>query len=138
MPATPVSVNDTLLPAETPGQRRSRLRLAGMLLTSSVGHFVIPKPFMKIVPRFLGHPRFWVYASGLVEATAGALMLSSDPATRRRGGMLATATLIGVYPANIQMAVDAGRPRSITSWVPWLRLPIQVPMVTTAIGVARR
>ena len=138
MPDTPVSVNIAQLPTETPGQRRSRLRLAGMLLTSSVAHFVIPKQFMKIVPRFLGHPRFWVYASGLVEATAGALMLSSDPATRRRGGMLAAATLVGVYPANIQMAVDAGRPRSIKSWVPWLRLPMQVPMVATAVGVARR
>jgi uncharacterized membrane protein len=109
-----------------------------MLLTSSAGHFVIPKPFMKIVPRFLGHPRFWVYASGLVEATAGALMLSSDPATRRRGGMLAAATLVGVYPANVQMAVDAGRPRSIKSWATWLRLPMQVPMVATAVGIAHR
>jgi uncharacterized membrane protein len=138
MPDTPVMVDVAELPVETPGQRRSRLRLAGMLLTSSVGHFVIPRPFMKIVPRYLGHPRFWVYASGLVEATAGALMLSSDPATRRRGGMLATATLIGVYPANIQMAVDAGRPRSVTSWASWLRLPLQVPLVVTAARIARR
>jgi uncharacterized membrane protein len=138
MPDTPVSVNISQLPGETPGQRRSRMRLAGMLLTSSVGHFVIPKPFMKIVPRFLGHPRFWVYVSGLVEASAGALMLSSDLATRRRGGMLAAAALVGVYPANIQMAVDAGRPRTIKTWVPWLRLPMQVPMVVTAVGVARR
>jgi len=133
-----MSVDDAEFPAETPVQRRSRLRLAGMLLASSVGHFVIPKPFMKIVPRFLGHPRFWVYASGLVEATAGALMLSSDLATRRRGGMLAAATLVGVYPANIQMAVDAGRPRSIRSWASRLRLPLQVPLVVTAVRIARR
>ncbi len=138
MSDTPVGLNVVLAPEESAGQRRSRLRLAGMLLVSSVGHFLIPKPFMKIVPRFLGHPRFWVYASGLVEATAGALMLSSDLNTRRRGGVLAAATLVGVYPANIQMAVDAGRPRSLKSWVPWLRLPMQVPMVMTAIGVARR
>jgi uncharacterized membrane protein len=109
-----------------------------MLLASSLGHFVTPKPFMKIVPRALGQPRFWVYASGLVEATAGALMLSSEPATRRRGGMLATATLIGVYPANIQMAADAGRPRSLRSWAAWLRLPLQVPLVVTAARIARR
>jgi uncharacterized membrane protein len=138
MPDTPVMVDVAELPVETPGQRRSRLRLAGMLLTSSVGHFVIPRPFMKIVPRYLGHPRFWVYASGVVEATAGALMLSSDLATRRRGGLLATATLIGVYPANIQMAVDAGRPSSVTSWASWLRLPLQVPLVVTAARIARR
>jgi uncharacterized membrane protein len=138
MSDTPVALNVVRPPEESVGQRRSRLRLAGMLLVSSVGHFLIPKPFMKIVPRFLGHPRFWVYASGIVEATAGALMLSSDIDTRRRGGMLATAALIGVYPVNIQMAVDAGRPRSLKSWVPWLRLPMQVPMVMTAVGVARR
>jgi uncharacterized membrane protein len=111
--------------------------LAGILLTSSVGHFIVPRQFMKIVPRFLGRPRFWVYASGLVEATAGALMLSSDPALRRRGGTLAAATLVGVFPANIQMAVDAGRPRSIRTLFPWLRLPMQVPMVMSAIRVAR-
>jgi uncharacterized membrane protein len=138
MSDTPVALNVVRPPEETAGQRRSRLRLAGMLLVSSAGHFLIPKPFMKIVPRFLGRPRFWVYASGIVEATAGALMLSSDRETRRRGGMLAAAALVGVYPANIQMAVDAGRPRSLKSWVPWLRLPMQVPMVMTAVGVARR
>jgi uncharacterized membrane protein len=131
----PVDLDQTA--DETAAQRRSRLRLAGMLLTSSVAHFLVPKPFMKIVPRLLGRPRFWVYASGIVEATAGALMLSSDPATRRRGGMLATATLVGVYPANIQMAADAGRPRSIKGWAPWLRLPMQVPMVMAAVRVAR-
>jgi uncharacterized membrane protein len=138
MPASPLTVDVALSPEESASQRRSRLGLAGMLLVSSVAHFIIPRAFMKIVPRYLGHPRFWVYASGVVEAAAGALMLSSDRATRRRGGMLATATLVGVYPANIQMAVDAGRPRSLTSWGPWLRLPLQVPMVVTAARIARR
>lgn len=137
MSDSPVSLNVAQLPTETPNERRSRVRLAGILLTSSVGHFIVAKQFMKIVPRFLGHPRFWVYTSGLVEATAGALMLSSDPAMRQRGGMLAAATLVGVYPANIQMAVDAGRPRSIRTLVPWLRLPMQVPMVMSAVRVAR-
>src|ERR1035437_7426880 len=112
MPASPLTVAVARSPAEGAGPRRSRLVLAGMLLVSSVAHFIIPRAFMKIVPRYLGHPRFWVYASGVVEATAGALMLSSEATTRRRGGMLAAATLLAVYPANIQMAVDAGRPRS--------------------------
>jgi uncharacterized membrane protein len=138
MPASPLTVDVALSPEESASQRRSRLGLAGMLLVSSVAHFIIPRAFMKIVPRYLGHPRFWVYASGVVEAAAGALMLSSDRATRRRGGMLATATLVGVYPANIQMAVDTGLPRSLTSWGPWLRLPLQVPMVVTAARMARR
>ena len=57
---------------------------------------------------------------------------------RERGRPASTATLVGVYPANIQMAVDAGRPRSLTSWGPWLRLPLQVPMVLSAARIARR
>jgi len=138
MPDSPLTVDVTRSPEESAGQRRSRLRLAGMLLVSSIAHFIIPRAFMKIVPRFLGHARFWVYASGVVEAAAGALMLSADPTTRRRGGMLATATIVGVCPANIQMAVEAGRPRSLTSWGAWLRLPLQVPMVVTAARIARR
>jgi uncharacterized membrane protein len=137
MPESPGPVDGDQLTEESAAERRSRLRLAGLLVTSSVAHFLIPGQFMKIVPRFLGHPRFWVYSSGLVEATAGALMLSSDPATRRRGGMLATGTLVGVYPANIQMAVDTGRPRTLKGWAPWLRLPMQVPMVMAAVRVAR-
>src|SRR5665811_245159 len=86
MPDSPLTVDVTRSPEESAGQRRSRLRLAGMLLVSSIAHFIIPRAFMKIVPRFLGHARFWVYASGVVEAAAGALMLSADPTTRRRGG----------------------------------------------------
>ncbi|MHB1712457.1 MAG: DoxX family protein [Acidimicrobiales bacterium] len=126
------------LPEESAGRRRSRLGLASGLLASSVAHFIIPRQFMKIVPRQLGHARFWVYASGVVEAVSGAMMLSSNPATRRRGGVLAAATVVGVYPANIQMALDAGPPRSLRTWGPWLRLPLQVPMVVSAVRVARR
>src|ERR1035437_3300774 len=138
MPASPLTVAVARSPAEGAGPRRSRLVLAGMLLVSSVAHFIIPRAFMKIGPRYLGHPRFWVYASGVVEATAGALMLSSEARTRRRSGMLAAATVLAVYPDNIQRAVDARRPSSIASWGTGLRLPLQVPMVVTAARIARR
>lgn len=133
-----VDDNPAHRPEESDGQRRVRLGLASGLLASSAAHFILPGQFMKIVPRPLGHARFWVYASGVVEALSGAMMLSSNPAVRRRGGMLAAATVVGVYPANIQMALDAGRPRSLRSWGPWLRLPLQVPMVVSAVRVARR
>ncbi|WP_372788515.1 hypothetical protein [Paraconexibacter sp.] len=66
-------------------------------------HFVTPKPFEAIVPDYLPAHRELVYASGATEL-AGALM-SAHPRTRRAGGWLLLATLVGVYPANIHMAM---------------------------------
>ena len=97
-------------------------------------HFVRPEPFERIVPRQLGEPRRLVYASGVVEVASGALLLSRR--TSRYGGWLAAATLVGVFPANIQMVLDAGTDRQAAPNVPALfravglaRLPMQVPMV---------
>ena len=42
------------------------------------------------------------------------------------------ATIVGVYPANISMALEAGRPRSLATLAPWLRLPLQFPMIAWA------
>jgi uncharacterized membrane protein len=108
-----------------------------MLLVMSVLHVIVPKPFMRIVPKAFGSARIWVYASGVAEAASGAMLLSTHPMTRRRGGWLAAATFVGVYPANIQMAVDAGRPRSPMSLGTWMRLPLQIPLVVWATRVAR-
>jgi uncharacterized membrane protein len=57
------------------------------------------------------------------------------------GGWLTAALLLAVWPANFQQAFD-GLPYSPTGplaspTLPWLRLPLQVPMILMAIGVAR-
>ncbi len=51
-------------------------------------------------------------------------------------------TLLGVYPANIQMAVDGGLPGSApppfdSAAAAWARLPMQIPMIWRAVRVAR-
>ena len=53
------------------------------------------------------------------------------------GGWLGAATIVGVYPANIQMTVDAGRPESVEDVAVWLRLPMQFPMFAWALRQAR-
>ena len=120
---------------EDPATRRSRLRLGAMMTSMGVLHFVVPKPFMRIVPHRLGRPRFWTYASGVAELVSGILLL--NPRTSKAGGAAATATIVAVYPANIQMAVDAGAPRNLLSLGAWLRLPLQVPMIAWALRHAR-
>ena len=79
--------------------------------------------------------RFYTSASGVAEVGTGALLLA--PSTRRLGGWAAAALFLAVFPANINM---------VRLWwdKPWpmklgaiARLPLQIPMVTAALRVAR-
>ena len=74
--------------------------------------------------------------SGVAEVTSGALI--ALPRTRRPGAWLALATIVAVYPANVQMAIDAvrsgSRPQILGTG---LRLPMQIPMLVTAHRLTR-
>jgi uncharacterized membrane protein len=101
-----------------------RYLVSGFWVFAGAMHFVIPKQYEAIVPASL---RKWrrevVLASGAAEILSGALILAEP--TRRAGRWLALATLAGVYPANIQMAVNAERYSKIPAAALWARLPLQ-------------
>jgi uncharacterized membrane protein len=128
---------------ETADRRKARLGLAATMLGMGALHFVKPDPFEKVVPRRLGEPRRLVYASGVAELASGALLLTRR--TSRWGGYLAAATMVSVFPANVQMVLDAGTEHQAMPKVPTplyramglARLPMQVPMVLRALRVAR-
>ena len=51
---------------------------------------------------------------------------------------LIPATIVAVYPANIQMAIDATRKGSkLAAVATWLRLPMQFPMLAQALRCTR-
>ena len=120
--------------------RAAAVLLAAMMATSGVAHFVVPRTYAQIVPHVFGSPDFWVRASGVAELGCAGLLLSRR--TRPLGGWATTAVLVVVFPANVQMALDgglAGKGFPLGSPVAaWLRLPLQVPLVLGALGVARR
>jgi len=124
-------------PDADPVHDRSRLRFAGMMVAVGVAHFVAPRFFERIVPRWFPWARQAVVWSGVAEIASGVLI--AVPSTRRLGGYLATATIVAVYPANIQMAVDAtrGRDVGVPAWATWLRLPLQFPMIRRAWSLTR-
>lgn len=115
---------------------RSRYGLAAFMAGAGVLHFAVPQFYERIVPKWLGHDRAVVQWSGVAELLCGALLVV--PRTKRVGAWLTVVTMIGVYPANVQMAIDAGIPRDGMGWVAWLRLPLQVPMVLWAKKHTRR
>ncbi|MGF0174029.1 DoxX family protein [Streptomyces sp. Marseille-Q5077] len=119
-----------------PRSERSPLLLAGLLATSGVAHFAVPRQFDAVVPRALpGKPRTWTYASGVAElALAAGVAL---PRTRKVAALAAAGFFAGVFPANVKMAVDWRHRPTPQKAAAIGRLPLQIPLVLWARGVAK-
>ena len=118
--------------------QRSTFGLVALLGGSGVLHFFAPKPYDSIVPAALpGSARSWTYLSGAAELVIAAAL--AIPRFRRLGGLLAALLFIGVFPANVQMAIDyqrTGKPLP-ARLVAFGRLPLQVPLVLWALRVRK-
>lgn len=86
-------------------------------------HFVNPKLYEKIMPDWLPAHRELVYASGVTEIATG--VGSMVPATRRAAGWLGILTMLGVFPANLHMALNPERYEPIPRAALYARLPLQ-------------
>ncbi|MEW2071504.1 hypothetical protein [Streptomyces sp. NPDC007346] len=115
---------------------RSPLLLAGLMAGAGALHLAVPKVFDATVPRVLpGTPRTWTYASGAVELALAAGL--AHPRTRGAAARVTAGFFVGVFPANVQMAVDwRHRPRPQRA-AAFARLPLQLPLVLWARSVAR-
>lgn len=111
-------------------------RVAALLLGVGTLHFVAPKPFDGIIPVELpGSARFYTYASGVAEVLIGVLLLPLR--TRRLAALSAAALFLAVFPGNVNMVRlwwDKPWPMRLVALA---RLPLQIPMVTTALKIAR-
>ncbi|MFJ2748139.1 hypothetical protein [Streptomyces sp. NPDC087297] len=114
----------------------SPVLLAGLLAGAAVAHAAAPGRFDATVPRSLpGSPRGWTYASGVAELALAAGV--AHPRTRRVAALATAAFFVGVFPANVKMAVDARHRSPSVRAVALARLPLQVPLVLWAHRVSR-
>ena len=117
--------------------------VVGAFLVSGVVHLVRPQVFVSAVPRWLPSPRAIVIISGVAELACAVGMLL--PRTRRTAGAASAALLVAVFPANVQMAVDAHhaaadgptRQDRVRQLVTLARLPLQIPLIRAAWSARR-
>jgi uncharacterized membrane protein len=109
-------------------------RLMGMLGVSGVLHFAIPKQYERIVPPGLGDARMLVLASGAAELACAGLLAA--PKTRRIGALLSAGLFVAVFPANVYSVKVLGTNKASRAGA-IARLPLQIPMIRSALKVAR-
>ncbi|HKP90978.1 MAG TPA: hypothetical protein VJT75_13510 [Thermoleophilaceae bacterium] len=113
--------------------RRVKRFFGPFFVFAGVMHFVVPDTYESIVPRALPRRRAIVYASGVAEIAGGAGVM--HPRTRRVASLWSVATLVAVFPANVNMALNADRYRVPGGAVAlWLRLPVQILFVLWALA----
>ena len=106
-----------------------RFLLALFFVIAGTLHFLFPEPYIRMVPPLLPRPGTIVWVSGVAEMMGGiGLML---PRWRRFAAWGLVILLIAVFPANIYMAAARVPFSGLLgkSWVQWLRLPLQIPLI---------
>lgn len=117
-------------------RRTIRLGVAGLFAASGTLHLVRPPAFDDFLPDWTPNPVAVNVAAGVVE-----LVCAAGLVTRQRwAGPLSAATLLAVWPSNLQFALDAtaqdgaSSPKALLAWA---RMPLQVPMIWAVLAPVR-
>ncbi|PWN03481.1 hypothetical protein DJ010_05010 [Nocardioides silvaticus] len=116
--------------------RRDAKVVVGAFLASGTVHLVKPAVFEPLMPSWVPAHKEVIVGSGVAELLCAVGMML--PATRRAAGVAGAALLVGVFPGNVKMAVDAvqGSNRPLQA-VSLARLPLQLPLIRGAWRAGR-
>ncbi len=106
--------------------------MAGMYILAGIFHFIRPKMYMRIMPRYLPNHKALVYLSGVAEITLGiglCFAFTKELAIYGIIAMLALFLLVHFYMLSNEKAA-AGLPK----WVLLLRLPLQFGLMYWAFS----
>ena len=108
-----------------------------LFLGSGTLHLLRPGVYEPIVPHVLPAPAALVVISGLVELACAIGLLV--PSCRRVAGCASALLLVAIFPANVQMLLNAraaGASPS-TEALLWARLPLQLAVIAWTLAVSR-
>ncbi len=103
--------------------------LAIVMTFAGVMHFVAPRGYVKIMPKFIPAPEAMVAISGVFEVLGGVGLLI--PATQIYAAWGLIALFVAVFPANVNMAIHKiplGK-KPVPTWALWARLPLQAVFI---------
>jgi len=110
--------------------------MAGIFAVSGVLHLARPQTYEPTMPSWVPAHREVILGSGVAELALAAGLLT--PPTRRLAGWGSVALLLGVFPANVKMALDALAGDNTGLQAATLaRLPLQWPMIRAAHAATR-
>ena len=123
MPAAPFVAPDR----HSALRRRLRAGLGAFFIVAGLAHFAAPHLYDPMMPSWLpaeSH-RPLIYLSGLAELAGGIGVFT--PRFRRPAAWGLIALLVGIFPANLHVALDpaAGEAFGFSRTALWLRLPFQ-------------
>ena len=107
-----------------------RYIIAGLFILTGLLHFIRPQVFVNIMPDYIPYHLLMVYLSGLAEILGGIGILFSQTQSMAAWGLILL--LLAVFPANINMTVEAIQKQGYWTW--WsmatiLRLPLQFVLI---------
>ena len=109
---------------QTAVRRIGRWVLGLVLIGQGINHFVMTDVMVRMMPSALPAHRELVWLSGIAEVAVGLLALR--PQTRVLAGWGILALLLAVFPANVNMALEADQWPQLAAWALWARLPFQL------------
>ena len=104
-------------------KRLSPYILGLLFIGAGVNHFIDPDFYLAMMPPYLPFHAELIFLSGVFEVVAGLGVFI--PRLRRVAGIFMILILIGVFPANLHMALTPEAFPDIPAWGLYVRLPLQ-------------
>ena len=97
--------------------------MSGLYILAGAMHFVVPKFYLRIMPRYIPYHKALVAISGIIEILLGILLLIPAFSSLAAWGIIAL--LITIFPANVNHLTSAKPGKGPPLWVLYVRLPLQ-------------
>lgn len=106
---------------------------AAIYILAGFNHFISPKGYFEIMPKWLPFHGFLIYLAGVIEIILGILLLF--PKTIKLSSLFIIFMLLAFLPIHIDMIERApfllGK-MLVTPFIAWMRLPIQFLLIAWA------